>query len=545
VIRLVFASLLTFGLLISMVIGVVLAAMVSMGEVNLGLAIGLTIAINLVIWLISPWLSDLTLRWFNKLEFLDDATVKQRYASVHQLIHQVADEYRFKAPRIGFIPDRNPTAFTYGLLRSNARIVVTQGIFEFLNEDEQRAVVGHELGHIVNRDFILMTMAGMLVQILYQVYAAMSRAKNDKKGSAAMIGLAALICYYIGLYLLLFLSRTREYLADAFSASRVEPKHLASALVKIAYGIVTIEDTEATQSLLRSSRHLGVIDVNNAKGAALIGESAKESGGSVGEAMLFDAYNPWAPLIQLNSTHPLTGRRIAHLGRLAKEKGQDFSGYDVEAAAARVKLSRGRLWGKFLFELPLLAVPVIAALIVLTSGVWPLALAAGALGVLATLPFRYPFRAPADTTVMALMSDPAASPVRAQSVRLEGKAIGRVNAGFIAGEDMIYRDKTGLMAVDFRSMLGFIGDLFAGWKRVPKHFDQPGSVTGWFKRSMGGYLVLKELSSTGGTLRARPLFWQVFLCLLVIAGSVFLALSNEPDCLVSGCHDLLQELRSD
>jgi len=545
VIRLVFASLLTFGLLISMGIGVVLAAMVSMGELNLGLAIGLTIAINLIIWLISPWLSDLTLRWFNKLEFLDDATVKQRYTSVHQLIHQVADEYRFKAPRIGFIPDRNPTAFTYGLLRSNARIVVTQGIFEFLNEDEQRAVVGHELGHIVNRDFILMTMAGMLVQILYQVYTAMSRAKNDKKGSAAMIGLAALICYYIGLYLLLFLSRTREYLADGFSAARVEPKHLASALVKIAYGIVTIEDTEATQSLLRSSRHLGVIDVNNAKSAALIGESAKESGGSVGEAMLFDAYNPWAPLIQLNSTHPLTGRRIAHLGRLAKEQGQDFSGYDVEAAAARVKLSRGKLWGKFLFELLLLAVPVIAVLIALTSGVWPLALAAGALGVLATLPLRYPFRAPANTTVMALMSDPAASPVRAKSVRLEGKAIGRVNAGFVAGEDMIYQDKTGLMAVDFRSMLGFIGDLFAGWKRVPKHFDQPGNVTGWFKRGMGGYLVLKELSSTGGTLRARPLFWQVFLCLIVIAGSVFLVLSNEPDCLVAGCHDLLQELRPD
>jgi len=76
----------------------------------------LTVIINLVIWLISPWLSDLTLRWFNSLEFLDDTTVKQRYPSVHQLIHQVADEYRFTAPRIGFIPDRNPTAFTYGLL---------------------------------------------------------------------------------------------------------------------------------------------------------------------------------------------------------------------------------------------------------------------------------------------------------------------------------------------------------------------------------------------------------------------------------------------
>ncbi|MGE5260309.1 MAG: hypothetical protein ACM3MH_05470 [Actinomycetota bacterium] len=71
---------------------------------NFTLAIVLTVVINLVIWLISPWLSDLTLRWFNSLEFLDDATVKQRYPGVHQLIYQVADEYRFKAPRLGFIP---------------------------------------------------------------------------------------------------------------------------------------------------------------------------------------------------------------------------------------------------------------------------------------------------------------------------------------------------------------------------------------------------------------------------------------------------------
>jgi hypothetical protein len=47
---------------------VVLAAMVAAGEVNLTVAIALTVAINLFIWLISPWLSDLTLRWFNQLD---------------------------------------------------------------------------------------------------------------------------------------------------------------------------------------------------------------------------------------------------------------------------------------------------------------------------------------------------------------------------------------------------------------------------------------------------------------------------------------------
>jgi hypothetical protein len=106
---LVFASLVTFGILVRMVVGLVLAAMVAAGEVNVTLAIGLTVVINLLIWLVSPWLSDLTLRWFNSLEFLDDAAVKQRYPGVHQLIHPGADDYRFKVPRVGFIPDRNPT----------------------------------------------------------------------------------------------------------------------------------------------------------------------------------------------------------------------------------------------------------------------------------------------------------------------------------------------------------------------------------------------------------------------------------------------------
>ena len=522
--RLFFASLVTFGILIGMVIGCVLAAMVAAGEVNLTVAIALTVVINLLIWLVSPWLSDLTLRWFNSLEFLDDAAVKERYPGIHQLIHQVAGDYRFTVPRIGFIPDRNPTAFIYGLLRGNARIVVTQGIFEFLSEEEQRAVVAHELGHIVNRDFILMTMAGMLVQILYQIYAALARSSRGggKKNAGPLIGLAALIAYYIGIYLLLYLSRTREYLADAFSANKVEPRHLASALIKIAYGIVAIEDTEATQSLLRSTRHLGVIDVKNARYTGLLAESTVASPGAAAEAMLFDTYNPWAALVQLNSTHPLTGRRVAHLGEIAKEKGQGFADYDVEAAAARVHLDRGKLWGQFLGELLLLVAPLLFGLVAGIMGAWQLAPAAIALGVLVTLPLRYPFRTPKPATVMALMGDPGASPVRGQPVRLAGKAIGRVSPGFIAGEDVIFQDKTGLMAVDFRSMLGLIGNLFAGWKRVPKHIGEQGEATGWFRRSMGGYLVLRELNTTAGTLKARPFFWQVVLSLIVIVGNFLL-----------------------
>jgi Zn-dependent protease with chaperone function len=525
--RLFFASFVTVGLLLAMVCGVVLAGLVYTGDVNVGLAITITIIINAVIWLISPWISDFSLRWFNKMAFLEDAEVLSRYPGVHQLIHAVADQYGFSAPRLGLIPDRNPTAFTYGLLRSNARIVVTDGIFEFLNADEQRAVVAHELGHIVNRDFIVMTAAGTLVQILYQVYAASMRSARSggkKNGGQAVVGAAALVLYYVGIYLLYYLSRTREYLADAFSAERVEARHLASALVKIAYGIVQVEDTDATQSLLQSTRHMGVIDVKNARYTGLEAEGDLQSPERASEAMLFDAHNPWARLIELNSTHPLTGMRISHLSDIARQKAQPFPQYDIEAAARRVHLDQGALWRQFWWELGILALPFVAALVVGLLGAWQLAPAAAAVGVLVTIRLRYPSGSADATSVVALMTNPAASPVIGRPALLTGKAIGRANPGFFAGEDVIYQDKTGILTVDFRSMLGFLGDLFAGWKRVPKHLGQQGQVTGWFRRGMGGYVVLKEMTSTAGVLRARPYFWQAALSILVIVATAFVVL---------------------
>lgn len=522
--RLFFASFVTIGLLFGMVCGVILALLVLTDNVNLGFAITLTIIINLVIWLVSPWISDLSLRWFNKMRFLDDAEVKARYPGVHQLMHDVAAQYGFTAPSLGLIPDRNPTAFTYGILRSNARIVVTEGIFEFLNEDEQRAVVAHELGHIVNRDFIVMTAAGTLVQILYQVYAAAmrsSRSGGKNKGGQALVGVAAIIMYYAGIYLLYYLSRTREYLADAFSAERVEGRHLASALVKIAYGIVKVEDTDAAQSLLQSTRHMGVIDVKNARYSGLEAESDLQSPERASEAMLFDAHNPWARLIELNSTHPLTGMRIAHLGEIARAKAQPFPEYDLKAAAQRVRLDTGALRRQFFYEIGVLALPVILAIVAVLLGAWQIAPAAIGIGVLLTLRLRYPRGNAPAKTVADLMTNPAASPVIGRPAQLTGRAIGRANPGFIAGEDVIYQDRTGLLTADFRSMLGFLGDLFAGWKRVPKHIGQDGQLTGWFRRGMGGYVIMRELSSTAGVLRARPYFWQAFLSVVVIAANIF------------------------
>jgi Zn-dependent protease with chaperone function len=527
--KLYFASLVTVSILVAMVAGIVIAALVAAGSLDTGFALALVLIINTVMFFISPWLTDLMLKWVNNVVFLDDADLKAKRPHVHAIIHDVAGEYGFKAPSVGIIPDRNPTAFTYGLFRSNARIVLTDGLFEFLNEDETRAVVAHELGHIVNRDFLVMTVAGTLVQMLYVIYSSLTRTRsgggNDKgKEKLFIVGLAAYVMYVLGTYILLYLSRTREYLADSFSAERVEARHLANALVKIAYGIAEAVDTEETRQLLASTRHMGVTDFKSARHLGLVAEAAKVHPEATAAAMLFDIYNPWAKLVELSSTHPLTGKRIQALAEIARAKRQHFEDIDVEAAARRANVNTGALWSKFIRELALVSLPWIAffgaGFAGLASGVPIYALAAIPAAILAwivLIPICYPFSQPQDTNVLALMADPAASPVIGYPVHIQGEVIGRADAGSIVGEDTIFADRSGRIAVDFRSLLGPIGDLWTGWRRVKHHIGEKGEVTGWFRRSMGGYVILNELKTPAGRLKAYPYLSGVVVPLIVFA----------------------------
>ena len=62
-------------------------------------------------------------------------------------IRESCEKHNMQYPRIGFIDDGSPNAFTYGRTKNDARVVITRGILDLLTEDEVKAVVAHELGH--------------------------------------------------------------------------------------------------------------------------------------------------------------------------------------------------------------------------------------------------------------------------------------------------------------------------------------------------------------------------------------------------------------
>lgn len=543
---LVLGSMSVLGLLSGFVGVVVLLVLYTQNILEIWLVIILTVVFNVLLWAVGPWFMDYVYRWLYNVRFLTPDELRQRDPALADFLIELSARERMPVPKIGIIEDDNPTAFTYGSTTRNARIVLTKGLWTYLEPHELDAVVAHETGHIVHRDFIVMSIANTLLQVLYEIYYATSRAarrsSNSKSnGPLALIGLVSFLFYWIGSYLVLFLSRLRESYADEYAAKVTgNPNFLAGALMKIAYGIVIKKEDEESPStrLLQSTKLLGIMGFQSAEQAGTIATMAKMDAARIGQACLYDLLSPWAKLTELASTHPLTGKRLARLDRMARHQGiaplYDINGLLRSAQVDYYRLWRGFFGGGLIYLMPLpLFVLLTFGYFVATMGLdfspyvaASIALVTMALALFARAAYKFPRYAEAHPSdVMTLMSDIYASPVRGTPIHLEGDAIGRGQAGYIFSEDIMMRDRTGLMYLDYLSPWGPIGNLFFGWKRAKEYIGKPIAAEGWFVRSTSQRVILRGMRSPERTAKSYARFYSYFWpWSFLIGGLVCLAL---------------------
>jgi heat shock protein HtpX len=177
---------------------------------------------------------------------------------IHPQLFNVVEEMRIAAnfpfkPKIYIIDEAAPNAFATGIKPEKSAIAVTAGLLSRLNRDELQGVIAHEMSHIVNRDALFMTFAGILLGSIVLIsevflrsmwYSSGSsrryRSRDKGGGQAQLIIMVVAIIFAILAPILAHLlyfavSRKREYLADA-SAVRLTryPEGLASALEKLS-----------------------------------------------------------------------------------------------------------------------------------------------------------------------------------------------------------------------------------------------------------------------------------------------------------------------
>lgn len=159
----------------------------------------------------------------------------------HAMIREVANLANMPMPRVYVIDSPSPNAFATGRSPKKAAVAATTGIRQLLTERELRAVMGHEMGHVKNRDTltgsIVATVAGA-ISMIGQVLMFRSFFGGNQNQNPILLLVAIIIAPLAAGMIQMGISRTREFAADKTGAEIThDPEALASALQKLERGV--------------------------------------------------------------------------------------------------------------------------------------------------------------------------------------------------------------------------------------------------------------------------------------------------------------------
>jgi len=475
-----------------------------------------------------------------------------RYALDHPLCTAVARRCRdagIPLVKLAIVDDGTPNAFTFGRTPGDARMWVTRGLIERLDETELDAVVAHEVGHVKNWDFAVMTVAAVVPMLLYLLYLT-TRSSRD----ARHVAIGAYAAYAVSQFIVLSLSRAREYGADHWSCQCTgNGDALASALVKIAYGMgrTSADEKEQAAALVargkegaaaaralqarnrraRSLRAMGIFEPRSAEAMAYAFSSGIDPTRAVA-ALRWDAVNPWAEVLEKLSSHPLVVNRIRALEASGLPGAPTrFSVLRMMAGGDQRQLLEART--RFARELAIgvapwaVLVPLVAfgAFTGSALSIGVALLAAGAL-FFVKQQLRYPNGHEMVDEVASLIERLDAGPMGGIPVRVKGRIIGRGFPGYRLSPDLVVEDGTGFVPLVYRQPIPFLATLF-GLLRAEKFIGEDIIAYGWYRRTPGPSIELGRVFATGGReARSFTVHARYAGCAVLLLAGFFTALAG-------------------
>jgi len=193
---------------------------------------------SLILMSIQYMIGPKIVEWSMRVRYVD----RNAYPKLHQMVEELAQRAGIPKPKVGIAQVALPNAFAFGRTLSDGRVCVTRGIMNLLDDNELKAVLGHEISHLKNRDVLTITLLSVIPMILYRIawhFFFFGGGNRRDRGAAntMLIGIAAFLFYFVANLLVLYASRIREYFADKGSVLLGNsPHYLASGLYKLVYG---------------------------------------------------------------------------------------------------------------------------------------------------------------------------------------------------------------------------------------------------------------------------------------------------------------------
>jgi len=271
-------------------------------------AILLSFVMVFIQWLIGPWL----IKMITGIREVSPAQAPE----LHAMVGKLAKDAGIPKPRLYLSNDPSPNAFAFGRTQKSAGIAVHQGLLNVLSKEEVEGVLAHEVAHIKHRDVLVMTIASALPIMIYYIVIVLFSGRDRDRGIGSMIAvfLGAQVASFLGQLLVMWLSRQREYYADAYSAYATgKPTGLMSGLAKISYAMPQNREKNSSMSSFYIS------DPAPAEKKGMYEIASAIAGGN--ERMLVQKIEEEKRrgAMEIFMTHPMTAKRLDALLKIKKE----------------------------------------------------------------------------------------------------------------------------------------------------------------------------------------------------------------------------------
>ena len=471
----------------------------------------------------TPWLLDEALTRLLQAKALRLLDLSGQRPEAGRLLQRQCRRHKLVTPQLYQLPTADPVLFSYGSWRSNARIVISQGLLDAVDDGELATLLGAELGHILNGDCRVMGWGLLLLAVPFGAYWGSAMMIDRWKlpvPRALAVAMSAISydCFRLGRWPLFWLSRSRVGFGDRQGVLMTgDPNGLSRALVKVAIAITERVHTQKSLPPLLELTQF-VLPVPPSQAIAL-GSLYPHS--PIEPYLQWERRNTYRHWLRSNSTHPTLGDRLFRLSQWA-ERWQLEPEWDLSSDRANLQSLRyiPRIGNAALpptpFTLWSQSAPMVGVILGIVLGI--LLWMPGGIGEmlnLAGLDWMYGDRSllvglalvgfgcgtilrinsffpdiktlKLDTSgtperpLGAELNDANVLPVNSRIVRLHGQLIGRPARYNLLGQDWWIQTETGTVKIHLGDRLGYLGKLIQFWTRPIKP-NQPVTVVGWLRR---------------------------------------------------------------
>jgi heat shock protein HtpX len=212
---------------------------------------------------ISLGLSRIMAKWMMGVKIIPADTRNPQAQQLIQTVHRLAQSAGIsKMPEVGYYESREVNAFATGPTKNRSLVAVSTGLLNRMQPNAVEGVLAHEVAHIANGDMVTMTLVQGIVNAFVMFFAriiAFAISQQVKAEMRFIVHIVAVIAFqilfsFLGMFVVSFFSRWREYRADAGGARLAGREKMIAALqaLKTTVGVPE-EDRMASVATLKIS----------------------------------------------------------------------------------------------------------------------------------------------------------------------------------------------------------------------------------------------------------------------------------------------------